>query len=39
MTFEGPAIIRFEATTALIHPGQMARIDGYGNVRIISHKG
>jgi N-methylhydantoinase A len=34
MSFDGPAIIRFEATTALIHPGQRARLDGYGNVRI-----
>ncbi len=34
MAFDGPAIIRFEATTALIHPGQRARMDGYGNVRI-----
>jgi len=39
MTFEGPAIIRFESTTALIHPGQTARIDGYGNVRITSRMG
>lgn len=34
MTVEGPAIIRFDATTGLIHPGQQARIDGFGNVRI-----
>jgi N-methylhydantoinase A len=34
MAFDGPAIIRFESTTALIHPGQIARIDGYYNVRI-----
>ena len=33
MAFDGPAVIRFEATTALIHPGQHARIDSYGNVR------
>ena len=38
MVFEGPAIIRFEATTALIHPGQRARIDGYGNIRITQSK-
>jgi N-methylhydantoinase A len=38
MAFDGPAIIRFEATTALIHPGQHARIDGYGNVRITAIK-
>lgn len=34
MAFDGPAVIRFEATTALVHPGQRARIDPYGNVRI-----
>jgi N-methylhydantoinase A len=39
MTFDGPAIIRFESTTALIHPGQTARIDSYGNVRITSRRG
>jgi N-methylhydantoinase A len=38
MAFDGPAIIRFESTTALIHPGQRARIDGYGNVRITQGK-
>ncbi len=38
MVFDGPAIIRFEATTALIHPGQRARIDSYGNVRIAQSK-
>lgn len=34
MAFDGPAVVRFEATTALVHPGQRARIDAYGNVRI-----
>ena len=34
MALDGPAVIRFEATTALVHPGQRARIDAYGNVRI-----
>ena len=38
MAFDGPAIIRFESTTALIHPGQRAQIDGYGNVRITQSK-
>jgi N-methylhydantoinase A len=38
MMFEGPAVIRFETTTALIHPGQRARIDGYGNVRVTESK-
>jgi N-methylhydantoinase A len=37
MRFEGPAVIRLEATTALVHPGQSARIDEYGNVRITSN--
>ena len=37
MAFDGPAIIRFEATTGLIHPGQRARMDGYGNIRITQH--
>jgi N-methylhydantoinase A len=36
MRFDGPAVIRLEATTALVHPGQAARIDEYGNVRITS---
>ena len=39
MIFEGPAIIRFKSTTALIHPGQTARIDGYRNVRITNRAG
>ncbi len=39
MAFDGPAVIRFEATTALIHPGQHARIDSYGNVRIANKSG
>jgi N-methylhydantoinase A len=34
MEFDGPAVIRLESTTALIHPGQHARIDEYGNVRM-----
>ncbi|MBX3597550.1 MAG: hydantoinase/oxoprolinase family protein [Rhizobiaceae bacterium] len=34
MLIEGPAIIRFDTTTGLIHPGQRAKIDGFGNVRI-----
>jgi N-methylhydantoinase A len=34
MRFEGPAVVRLEATTALVHPGQQARVDGYGNIRI-----
>lgn len=34
MEFEGPAVIRLRSTTGLVHPGQRARIDEYGNVRI-----
>jgi N-methylhydantoinase A len=34
MVFEGPAVIRLEATTALVHPGQRGRVDGFGNIRI-----
>ena len=34
MLFDGPAIIRFKSTTGLIHPGQRARMDSYGNIRI-----
>ncbi len=34
MEFEGPAVIRMEATTALVHPGQRARIDEFGSVRV-----
>jgi N-methylhydantoinase A len=34
MEFDGPAVIRMRSTTGLIHPGQHARIDEYGNVRI-----
>jgi N-methylhydantoinase A len=34
MIIEGPAIIRFDTTTGLVHPGQRARIDGFRNVRI-----
>jgi N-methylhydantoinase A len=34
MEFDGPAVIRLESTTALVHPGQHVRIDEYGNVRM-----
>lgn len=34
MTFEGPAVIRLSSTTALVHPGQTARVDGFGNIRL-----
>ena len=34
MAFEGPAVIRLSSTTALVHPGQAARVDGFGNIRL-----
>lgn len=34
MEFDGPAVIRMESTTALVHPGQRARIDEFGSVRV-----
>jgi N-methylhydantoinase A len=36
MGFDGPAVIRLASTTALVHAGQHARVDQYGNVRITS---
>jgi N-methylhydantoinase A len=33
-SFDGPAVIRLESTTALVHPGQRATVDGFGNIRI-----
>ena len=32
--FAGPAVVRLEATTGLVHPGEQAVLDGYGNIRI-----
>ena len=32
MRFEGPAIVETSGTTAVIHPGDAARVDGYGNL-------
>jgi N-methylhydantoinase A len=34
MRFDGPAVIRLAATTGLVHPGEHAFVDGYGNIRI-----
>jgi N-methylhydantoinase A len=34
MRFAGPAVVRLEATTGLVHPGEQAVLDGYGNIRI-----
>jgi hypothetical protein len=27
-------VIRLEATTALVHPGQIATVDSFGNIRV-----
>ena len=35
----GPAIIQVPDTTIVVHPGQTARIDPYGNVLIDLHAG
>jgi N-methylhydantoinase A len=34
MQFRGPAVVRLAATTGLVHPGEQAVLDGYGNIRI-----
>jgi N-methylhydantoinase A len=34
MELEGPAIVEFAGTTVVVHPGDRARLDGYGNLRI-----
>jgi N-methylhydantoinase A len=34
MRFEGPAVVRLASTTGLVHPGDQAFVDGYGNIRI-----
>lgn len=34
MTISGPAVIRLDTTTALVHPEQTAQVDSYGNIRI-----
>jgi N-methylhydantoinase A len=34
MQLQGPAVIRLEATTALVHPGQIATVDSFGNIRV-----
>ncbi len=34
MTFDGPAIIEDPGTTIVVHPGNRAEIDGYGNIHI-----
>ena len=34
MAFSGPAIVEDAGTTVVIHPGNTARVDGYGNIHI-----
>jgi N-methylhydantoinase A len=34
MAFEGPAIVETKGTTIVVHPGNEARVDEYGNVVI-----
>ena len=34
MTISGPAIVEDSGTTTVIHPGNLAEIDGYGNIHI-----
>ena len=34
MAFDGPAVVEDPGTTIVIHPGNRARVDGYGNVHI-----
>ena len=34
MTFAGPAIVEDAGATVVIHPGNRAEIDGYGNIHI-----
>jgi N-methylhydantoinase A len=34
MTFKGPAIVEDPGTTVVLHPGNDAEVDGYGNLHI-----
>ena len=34
MQFEGPAIVEDPGTTVVLHPGNRAEMDGFGNIRI-----
>ena len=34
MRFEGPAIVEDPGTTAVLHPGNRAEVDGFGNLHI-----
>ena len=37
MGFEGPAIVEDPGTTVVLHPGDRAQVDGFGNIRIRVH--
>jgi len=34
MKTEGPAIVEDPGTTVVLHPGNRAEVDGYGNIHI-----
>jgi N-methylhydantoinase A len=34
MAFAGPAVVEDPGTTVVLHPGNRARVDGYGNIHI-----
>lgn len=34
MSFTGPAVVEDPATTVIVHPGQSASVDAYGNIHI-----
>ncbi|NOZ33077.1 MAG: hydantoinase/oxoprolinase family protein, partial [Alphaproteobacteria bacterium] len=34
MAFDGPAIVEDPGMTAVIHPGNRAKVDGFGNIEI-----
>ena len=34
MAFDGPAIVEDPGTTVVVHPGNRAEVDGYGNIHI-----
>ena len=34
MSFDGPAIVEWQGTSVVIHPGCSAQMDGFGNLRI-----
>ena len=38
MRFRGPAIVENPASTVVVHPGDQARVDGFGNVIIHIHR-